>query len=192
MLAATIVVASSAYHMPSMSTTIAGIEHGTSEVEVVTVWIAGIDAKMPEPVTPIEWTIEIGGCTEGTPLPVEQNIAHVQITALPIVSIYIVVTRYSHQIVEVDLIGSLVLLVGQIQLVSHFVRQEQGLVASLFVTHCFARCCHCQHYYQGYHHLLHIVLLFNMFDCLFIFIGKIRKKTRAMQRIFPKQRGEFP
>ena len=71
MLAATIVVASSAYHMPSMSTTIAGIEHGTSEVEVVTVWIAGIDAKMPEPVTPIEWTIEIGGCTKGTPLPVE-------------------------------------------------------------------------------------------------------------------------
>jgi len=71
MLAATIVVASSAYHMPSMSTTIAGIEHGTSEVEVVTVWIAGVDAKMPETVTPVEWAIEVAGSTECAPLPIQ-------------------------------------------------------------------------------------------------------------------------
>ena len=146
-----------------MSTAIAGVEHRTTEVEVVTMWIASINAEVPETITPVEWTIEIGSCAECLPLPIQQNIAQVQVTTLPVVAIDIVITRHTHQVahqvVEVDFIGSLILLVRQVQLVSHLVCQEQSLVACLLVAHCLARCCYRQHCYQGYHHLLHITFI---------------------------------
>ena len=150
-----IVEPSSAYHVPGMSTAIAGVEHWASEVEVVAMRIAGINAEVPETIAPVEWAIEIASCTECLPLPVEQNVTHIQVTTLPVSAIYIVIACHPHQVVEVDFIGSLVLFVGQVQLISHLVRQEQCLVACLFVAHCLARCCYRQHCYQGYHYLLH-------------------------------------
>jgi len=155
MITTTIVVSSSAYYVPGMSTTIAGIEHGASEVEVVAMRITGVNAEVPETITPVEWAIEIAGCTECLPLPVQQNVTHIQVSTLPVVPIHIIVAGHSHQVVEVDFVGCLVLLVGQVQLISHLVRQEQCLVACLFVAHCLARCCYRQHCYQGYHYLLH-------------------------------------
>jgi len=65
-----VVVAVTAYAMPGVSATIAGIENWASEVEVVAMWIACIDAKVPIACFPIEWSIEIAGCTESVPLPV--------------------------------------------------------------------------------------------------------------------------
>ena len=66
--APTVVVAVSTYHMPCMGTTIAGIESRTTENEVVAVRIAGVDAKVPETITPVKWTVEVAGCYEGIPL----------------------------------------------------------------------------------------------------------------------------
>ena len=74
-VATAVIVASSAYHMPGMTATIGGIEGWTSKEEVVAMWIAQIDAKVPEPITPCQWAEEIAGCTEGVPLPVQQDIA---------------------------------------------------------------------------------------------------------------------
>ena len=76
-LAAVVVITSSSYHMPGMSTTIVCIEHGTSEIEVVAVRIAGIYCKMPITSTPVQRAIEIGSCAESVPLPVKQDVAHV-------------------------------------------------------------------------------------------------------------------
>jgi len=59
-----IIVAMSAINVPGVSAAIGGIEVWTPEVEVVTMRIAAIDAEVPVTVSPIEWTIEIGGCTE--------------------------------------------------------------------------------------------------------------------------------
>jgi hypothetical protein len=50
---------------------------GTAEVEIVTTRIAGIDAEVPEAIAPVQWTIEIGSCHEGIPLPAEQYIAEI-------------------------------------------------------------------------------------------------------------------
>jgi hypothetical protein len=74
----------SAMNMPGMSAAIGSIEVRTSEVEIVTVRIAGVDAEMPVTCLPVERTIEIGGCDIGLPLPVEQDITQVEITAFPI------------------------------------------------------------------------------------------------------------
>ena len=61
---AAMIPSSSSYDMPCMSTTVGGIEYRATIVEVVTMWITCIDGEVPETVTPVEWTIEVGGCTE--------------------------------------------------------------------------------------------------------------------------------
>jgi len=133
-----IVVAMSAMAVPGMSAAIGGIEYGTSEVEEVAVRITDIDAEMPETVTPRQWTEKIAGGTEGIPLPVQQDIAQVAVATLPVVAVNIVDTGHSHQVVEVDFVGSLILFVSEIQLIRHLVRQEQGFVSCLLVSHCLA------------------------------------------------------
>ena len=70
-LSVTIVVTAISMDMPGMSATIGGIESRTPEEEVVAVRIAGIDAEVPVACLPVEWTIEIGGCYKGVPLPLE-------------------------------------------------------------------------------------------------------------------------
>ena len=154
-LTMTVIVAVSANSVPSVGTMIGVIEVRTSEVEVVTVWVAGIDAEVPVAGIPVQRTIEIGRCDEGIPLPVKQDITQVEITALPVRSVHIVTAGDTHQIVEVDLIGCLVLFVCEIQLISHLVSQEQGLVAGLLIAHCVCRDGCCQHHHQCEKHLLH-------------------------------------
>ena len=186
MITTTIVVSSSAYYVPGMSTTIAGIEHGASEVEVVAMRIAGVDSEVPVASVPIERTVEVAGCTEGFPLPVEQNVAHIQVATLPVGGIDVVVAGDSHEVIQVDFVGSLVLLVGEVQLVGHLVGEEQGLVACLLVAHCLARCCYYQHCYQGYHHLLHSCTYFNCSTfCIFVFTLQNYEESDANEKDFP-------
>jgi hypothetical protein len=135
MLSVTIVVAVSSVDVPGMSATIGGIEVRTSEVEVVTVRITGIDAEVPVTCLPVEGTVEVAGCDKGIPLPVEQNITQIEVATLPVDAKHIVAARHAHQIIEVDFITS--------------------LVAGLLETHCAGRDCYCQHRHQGHQHLLH-------------------------------------
>lgn len=108
-------------------------------------WIAGVDAEVPMASIPIQRTEEIGGSTEGSPLPVEQDVAHVKVAALPVGAEHIVATGHTHKIIKVYLVCSLILLVGEVKLVCHLVREEKSLVACLLVAHSFCRC-----YYREY------------------------------------------
>jgi len=120
-LAMAMIVAVSAYSVPGVGTTIGVIEMRTSEVEVVSMRVTGIDAEVPVTGIPIQRAIEIRSCDESIPLPVKEDIAQIEITALPVGPIHIVTTGDTHQIVEIDLIGCLVLFVSEIQLISHLV-----------------------------------------------------------------------
>ena len=160
-VATTVIVAISAHYMPCMTTTIGGIEGWTSEEEVVAVGIAGINGEVPEAVRPIKWAEEVGRCTEGLPLPVEQYVAQIQVAALPIHAIHIITARHTHQVIEIDFVGCLILLICQVQLIGHLICQEESLVTCLLVAHCLARSCYCQQCYQCHHYLFHnrIVLI---------------------------------
>ena len=118
-----------------MSASIGSIEMWASEVEVVTSWVVAIDAEVPIACLPVEWAIEIGGCEECVPLPVEQYVAQIEVTALPIGTKHVVTPCYTHQIVEIDFVCSFVLFVCQVQLIRHLVGEEQGLVAGLLIAH---------------------------------------------------------
>ena len=135
MVGVCVIVAASSINMPCMSASICCIEMRASEVEVVTSRVVAIDAEVPIASFPIEWAVEIGGCEECVPLPIEQYVTQVEVTALPIGTEHIVTPRYTHQIVEVDFVCSFVLFVCQVQLIRHLVGEEKSLVASLFVAH---------------------------------------------------------
>ena len=182
---ASVIVAAATVQVPAMATTVGGIEVGPSEVEVVTVGIAGVDAEVPVAGFPVERTVEIGSGTEGIPLPAVEDVTQVEVAALPVGAEHVVVACHSHQVVEVYLVGSLVLGVRQVQLVSHLVGQEQGLVAGLLVAHCTCRQRHGQHGYQCEYHLLHNRNILISLTCCFYFTMQRNNKKPSYARDFP-------
>ena len=121
--------------MPAVASAVHGVEVRCTEVEVVTVWVAGVHAEVPIACVPIKRAIKIGGIAVHAVLPIEQNVTQVQVAALPVESEQVVIVVDAHQVVEVNLVCSLILVIGEVQLVCHLVRQEKGLPASLVVTH---------------------------------------------------------
>ena len=133
MIVTTLVIAAATIMAPAVSTTIGQVEVWTTKVEVVTMRIAGIDAKVPNTSLPIEWAVEVGSGAEQIPLPAIEDIADIQVATLPVGTKHIVITCDAHQIIQIDLIGSLILCIRQVQLVGHLVGQEERLSASLLV-----------------------------------------------------------
>ena len=97
-------------------------------------WIVGKDAEVPETV-PVERAIEIVGCAESAILPVKEDIAEVEVALCPVVSEDIIGRVDTHQIVEVNLKGCLILFLREVKLVSHLVCEEESLLLSLLITH---------------------------------------------------------
>ena len=147
---ASVIPAASAVVMPAVSAVIDVVEMRASEVEVVAVGVSGVDAEVPVAGVPVEGAVEIGGGTEGPVLPVEQDIAHVHVAVVPVGSVEVGLCVDAQQVVEVDLVGCLVLVFGQVELVSHFVGQEQRLLTGLLIAHCVSRYCYCEQCCQCY------------------------------------------
>ena len=173
-VAATLVVAASAIHAPAVTTSVGCIEVRTAEVEIVAAGITGIYPEVPVAAIPYQRTIEIGGCTEEVPLPAVEYVANVLVAALPVQAQHIVIVGDTHQVVEVDLIGCLILQVSKIQLVGHLVGEEKGLVASLLVGHGACRHCHGQKGEQGDNHLFHNRIFLRVINSVcFVFCCKV-------------------
>lgn len=97
-----------------MTSAVHGVKVWCAEIEVITVWIAGIHTEVPIACVPIEWTIEITGIAVHAILPVEQNITQIQVAALPVEAVQVVVVVDAHQVVEVNLVCSLILVIGEV------------------------------------------------------------------------------
>ena len=121
--------------MPAVASAVHGVEAWCTEIEVVTVWIAGIHTEVPIACVPVERAIEITGIAVHAVLPIEQNVTQVQVAALPVEAVQVVVVVDAHQVVEVNLVCSLILVIGEVEFVCHLVRQEKSLPTRLVVTH---------------------------------------------------------
>ena len=138
-----------AVHVPGVSATIFYIKRRSSEEEVIAVRIACVDAKVPVACVPVERTKEVGCITERAILPREQYVAEVEAAALPVGAVEVVDGAHTHQVVEVYLVGCLILLVGEVQFISHLVGEEQGLLASLLIAHGLCRYCYAKQCCKG-------------------------------------------
>ena len=162
--AVVMVIAVSTVHSPAVSTSVGNIHRWSGEVVERASRISCVDAEVPAPSVPVERTEEVRSSSESVPLPVEQDVAKVEIASCPVVAIDIIHAGHAHQVVEVNLVCGVILSVREIELVSHFVCQEQRLSASLFVTHCVGRSrkghqCHYCHQYL-FHNRIFFKLLF--------------------------------
>lgn len=90
---------------------------------------------MPYAGGPIQRPVKVCGGAECLVLPVEQDVAQVEVALPPVCLIEVVGRVYAHQVVQVHLVGCVILLFGEVQLVCHLVGEEQSLFARLFVAH---------------------------------------------------------
>lgn len=121
--------------MPGMTPGVGEHEVRTTEKEVVTVRIARIDTEVPEAIAPVERTVEVRSTAVSAILPVEQDVAQVEIALPPVDTVEVVVVVNTHEVVEIDLIGCFILLVGEVKLIGHLISEEKCLFARLAVTH---------------------------------------------------------
>ena len=114
--------------------------------------------------------------------------SEVSVAAVPPRSVDIVAAVHAHEVVEVDFVDSLILCLGEVELVRHFIGKEEGFGARLVVCHCCGRDGYRHHHCQG-HHLLH--------NCIFLkgdttFVSylwcKDRAKVLAAKGNKPKER----
>ena len=121
--------------MPAVTSAVHGVEAWRTKIKVVTVWIAGVHAEVPIACVPIERTVKIGGIAVHAILPIEQNVTQIQVAPFPVEAVQVVIVVDAHQVVEVDFVCSLILVIGEVELVCHLVRQEKSLPTRLIVTH---------------------------------------------------------
>ncbi len=158
-----VIPASATVHVPAVCTVVHGIEGGASEEEIVAARVSGVDAEVPVASVPVERAVEVTGFYISAVLPVQKDVAQVQVALSPVCAVQVVIAVDAHQVVEVHLVCCFVLFVGKVQFVSHLVCQEEGLLASLFVAHC--RCgsyCYCEQCYHSYYKLLHSCIVYRL------------------------------
>jgi hypothetical protein len=156
--------------MTSVTTSIAPEDMRMIVVEVPHT-IVTIDGEIPGAANPGHGVQEVvGGCEEG-PLPVEEDVAQVGVATSEVAAVEEVVLRgETEQVVEVDFVAVVVLLVVEVEFISHLVREEAGFFASSFVAH--GLCSECaEGENQGEDKLFHIAQFFRSYTPLFVFDG---------------------
>ena len=132
-----------------MSATIAP-EHGRPVVIEPSVTIVSVDGEVPTPRTPYDRANEIVGSQHQIVLPVEEDVAQIVQAELKISSIEVAFVVETHQIIQIYLVCVVVLLVVQVELVGHLVRQIECFLSCTLVAHGIRSEPGCGHYQGDY------------------------------------------
>ena len=126
----------------------------TAIVEVTAIVVA-VDGEVPTTCTPSYRAEEIIGCHQEIVLPVVQDAAEVVETIRVVVAIEIGGSVDTKEVVEVDLIGVVILLVVEVELIGHLIGQVESLCLCTLETHCAGTHPGCHHDYEGEKELFH-------------------------------------
>lgn len=95
---------------------------GRTAIVIVGAVVAIPKGEVPCVMTTNDGTIEIVGCTIEAVLPVEEDVAQVGVAIIPIVVVGIACTHIE-EVLEIDLIDEIVLVGGEVKLISHLVSE---------------------------------------------------------------------
>lgn len=95
---------------------------GRTAIVIVGAMVAIPKGEVPCVMTTNDGTIEIVGCTIEAVLPVEEDIAQIGVAIVPIVVVGIARTHIE-EVLEIDLIDEIVLVGGEVKLISHLVSE---------------------------------------------------------------------
>lgn len=147
--------------MMAMGTTSIGdIDPWTGIVETRPV-VVGIDGKQPRSCMPGHRTVEIGNADIAVVLPTVQHHPQLSVARVPPIAQHVVSPVDTQQIVEIDLIHSLVLLWRKVQFVGHLVAQEECLFPGCAIAHGVGSGGHDRHHCQN-HQLLHLLISYTL------------------------------
>lgn len=153
-------------------------------VEEVAVSVVAEDGEVPAPVEPPDGPQEVVNGEERSPLPVVEDVLQVGVAVLEVDSVNVRLVVEREQVVEVDLEGVVVLLLVEVQLVSHLVGEVVRLLACRLVVH---RACSCREAER--HHQCRD----NPFHCfVLLFCCKGKHKAYLRRWVSPISRGEIP
>ena len=116
--------------------TLVSYEHCWTVIVEMPSVVVRVHCKRPAAGLPCYRTIEVGESHILVILPAVQDIAEISVTAVPPDAEDITISIQAHQVVEIDLIDSLILCSGEVELVSHLVREEEGFVLCCVIAHC--------------------------------------------------------
>ena len=119
----------------SVMTTLVGHEHRWTVIVEMASVVVRVHCKRPAASLPSYRAIEVGESHILVVLPAVQDIVEVSVTAIPPDAEDISVSVQAHQVVEVDLIDCLILCSGEVELVGHLVREEEGFVLCCVIAH---------------------------------------------------------
>ena len=119
---AAIAVEASMMMVAAVSAIIGSPHTRTAVVEVTTI-VAAVDGEVPYSGAPYNRAKEVVGCPQKAVLPVMEDAAQVTQTIAVVVAIDVGRRVNTKEVVEVDLIGIVILLVVEVKLICHFVRQ---------------------------------------------------------------------
>ena len=173
----------------AVSSTIGNINARIAVIEEPAI-VVPIDGEEPMSSTPDNRTQEIIGSEEQTVLPVIQDATQVVDSVVIINTIEIGRRPDTEEVIEVDLIGIIILLAVEIELIGHLVGQVESLCLCTFETHCLGTHPGCHHDYERKDKLFHSRIVFAFI--ILIHTAKVRTKMKGEVRIFPKQTGKSP
>ena len=121
-----------------VASVVGDVDRGAVEV-VIAIAVVVAYGVVPGGAHPLQRAVEVvyGGIE--AVLPVAEDIAHIHIAVLPVVTVAIRRSVHAEEVLHVDLIGPVVLIGGQIQFVGHFVREEPCPDSGFVVSQCFGR-----------------------------------------------------
>ena len=125
------------------------ISRRSSTIVVVLVGITVVDDKAELFACVGDGTVEVFHRDESVVLCYGEHVLQFGVASCPVHSVEVACHFHVHDVVEVDFVGSVILVVGESQFIGHFVGQEQGLVTCLAVTHGVCVCQHCHDSDEG-------------------------------------------
>lgn len=112
---------------------IAAKNRGAREVIIAAAVIIE-NREIPCRAYPTDGAVEVIECHIKVVLPTVQNVAHVGVAILPVIPVNVVHGVDAEQIVQVNLISTVVLVGRKVELIGHLVGKEQSFLAGSFVT----------------------------------------------------------
>ena len=141
--------------------------HAGASIEVIAAIVVAIDGEVPAACTPHDRTQEVIGNHQEVVLPVVQDAAEVVQSVAVIAAVEIRRRINTKEVIEVDFVGIVVLLLVEVQLVCHLVRQVESLCLCAVETHCIGTHPGCHHKNCGENKLFHSRIFLCLFDNAF-------------------------
>ena len=145
--------------------TIVRYPYARTAIKEVTTIVIAVNGEEPTASTPYYRTKEVVSSHQEDVLPVVQNATQVTQTMVVIDAIEVGRRIDTDEVIEVDLVGIVILLVVEVKLVCHLIRQIESLCLCTFETHCIGTHPGCHHKYCGENNFFHSFVVLN---CLMV------------------------